>query len=282
MSFVLSVSISAEENQASQPDDSASIPTGGPCIIGPDGKLQCKIPATDDSASVQEESQMVDLEKQPWLVESSNRTSTFPREKRERMIWADSWLWAPIDEIIGEIPVEKWLTPLPESLAGKYVLIEMWATWCPPCRRTLPYLNFIQDQYRDDLVVISICEMDENAILALPNFDIDKVHYSMAVDTGRRLANKLNVVGIPHVIVLEPMFGAVVWEGMPTLPDYELDDKTLEKLFSIGKKLKAENKIPEVSPVKFVVKEATEEERASRRSVNAGDVPPTTSLSEEK
>jgi len=44
----------------------------------------------------------------------------------------------------------------PEELAGKAVLVEFWATWCPPCRGTLAWLGALQKQHPNDLVVLTV------------------------------------------------------------------------------------------------------------------------------
>ena len=54
------------------------------------------------------------------------------------------------------------------------------------------------------------------------------------------MKNKIGVWGIPHVILLEPD-GYVIWEGFPLLKDYELTDKTIDKVLAIGRKLKAQD-----------------------------------------
>ncbi|MDR1384471.1 MAG: TlpA family protein disulfide reductase [Planctomycetaceae bacterium] len=192
----------------------------------------------------------VDLKKEPWLVESVGLTPGHPAFQRPRMIWADSWMYAEAPEI----EIEKWVTEPPKDLAGKFVLIEVWATWCPPCRRSLPYLNFLHEKYGDNLVVIAICETDEESIKTMKGpLKPDEIKFHLAVDTGRRFANKLSVYGIPHTVILEPQFGAVIWEGMPTQPGHELSDEKVTKILSIGKKLKESGEVPKTSPLKITV-----------------------------
>jgi thiol-disulfide isomerase/thioredoxin len=49
-----------------------------------------------------------------------------------------------------------------ESLAGKVVLVEFWATWCPPCRGTLGWLGDLKKRYGDEIEVVALAvESDE-------------------------------------------------------------------------------------------------------------------------
>ena len=52
-----------------------------------------------------------------------------------------------------------------ESLSGKAVLVEFWATWCPPCRGTLSWLGDLKKRYGDRLAVVAVAvESDEAAV----------------------------------------------------------------------------------------------------------------------
>ena len=192
---------------------------------------------------------------EPWLVESARLPAGSDAKNRPAMLWADSVKFRNIAEVVGgPIEVERCVNAPPKDLTGKFVLIEVWATWCPPCRRSLPLLEYYQERYKDDLVVISICETDENALKAMPAepLKLEDIKSPLAVDTHRRFANKLGVFGIPHVVVIEPVYGAVLWEGMPTQIGYELSNDKMAKFVEARKRLAAAGKLPEKAPFAFV------------------------------
>lgn len=151
--------------------------------------------------------------------------SPVPRDQKR--LWATSRLWKKAPELV----VEEWLTPKPDC-QGKFLLIEFWATWCGPCRRTIPELNAFQHQFKDDLVVIGISEEDARTVGA---FKQPPMEYAIAVDTQARMKKELGVIGIPHVIVVEPG-GHVVWEGFPLLQGHELTADVLARIIEAGRK----------------------------------------------
>jgi len=150
--------------------------------------------------------------------------------KRERVIWADSWLYCEAPKL----EVETWLSETPET-KGKYVLIEFWGTFCPPCRRSIPILNGFQKKFKDELVIIGISHEPVDVVKKMKE---PKIEFYSAVDTQERMKKKLNVFGIPHVIIIEPKYGCIVWEGFPLLKGYELTEQTIEKILAVERKEK--------------------------------------------
>ncbi|BDI30041.1 hypothetical protein CCAX7_20920 [Capsulimonas corticalis] len=43
---------------------------------------------------------------------------------------------------------------------GKIVVLDFWASWCPPCNAAMPHLQSILDQYKSDIVVLALCVQD--------------------------------------------------------------------------------------------------------------------------
>lgn len=114
----------------------------------------------------------------------------------------------------------KYLDAAPE-LKGKPAIVEFWATWCPPCRKSIPHLNEISKKYKDKgLVVVGITDEDKATVEKFRKGT--PMEYTVALDEGQ-LGRKLGINGIPHAFVVDKE-GKVVWHGHPL----ELDDKTLE------------------------------------------------------
>jgi thiol-disulfide isomerase/thioredoxin len=117
--------------------------------------------------------------------------------------------------------VEKWLTAAPDT-KDKFVLIDFWATWCGPCRRSIPDLNKFYAKYGNRMAVIGVSDESEQDVRKMTS---PQINYAVAIDTQERMMNTLKITGIPHCILIDPK-GIVRYEGMPQY----LDDQILEKL----------------------------------------------------
>jgi cytochrome c biogenesis protein CcmG/thiol:disulfide interchange protein DsbE len=145
----------------------------------------------------------------------------------EKKLWANSF----VNQKAPKFETEKWLTSAPDC-AGKFVLIDFWATWCGPCRKAIPELNAIHKKFGDKLVVIGLSDETEAKVKKMAD---PKIDYFVAIDTQGRMKKAVGVKGIPHVIILDPK-GIVRWEGYPLQTGFELTEQVVaDVLKSSGK-----------------------------------------------
>jgi thiol-disulfide isomerase/thioredoxin len=129
-------------------------------------------------------------------------------------------------ETFKEVEAAAWINSEPLKIAdqkGKIVVLEFWATWCPPCRQTIPHLIELYNKYKDKNVVF-MTFTDEAKETAEPFATEMKMTYPIGV--GSKTSKEYGVMGIPHAVII----GAdqkIAWSGHPAMPDFE---KNLDKL----------------------------------------------------
>lgn len=88
------------------------------------------------------------------------------------------------------------------ELKGKVVLVNFWATWCPPCRKEMPDLQALYDKYqKQGFVVLSIS--DEEPAKVQPFITERKITYPVLLDPGRKVNEEFQVEGIPKSFVYD-------------------------------------------------------------------------------
>jgi peroxiredoxin len=89
-----------------------------------------------------------------------------------------------------------------KDLSGKVVVVNFWATWCPPCRKEMPDLETLYRRFKDQgLVVLAIS--DEDAGKVRPFVAQQKVSYPILLDPGRKVNQLFEVEGIPKSFVYD-------------------------------------------------------------------------------
>ena len=89
-----------------------------------------------------------------------------------------------------------------KELRGKVVLVNFWATWCPPCRKEMPDLETLYQQFKDQgLVILAIS--DEDAGKVRPFIAQHKVTYPILLDPGRKVNNFSRSKEFPRAFVYD-------------------------------------------------------------------------------
>lgn len=88
------------------------------------------------------------------------------------------------------------------DLRGQVVLVNFWATWCPPCRSEMPDLNALYNEFKDKgFVVLAIS--DEEADKVKPFIAQNHFSYPVLLDPGRKVHEAYNIEGIPKSFVYD-------------------------------------------------------------------------------
>ena len=89
-----------------------------------------------------------------------------------------------------------------QKYEGQVVVLDFWASWCAPCRRSFPWLNAMHEKYSSQgLVVIGVNVDNDPAAAAafLKEYPADfQIHY----DTDAVLARQYDIQGMPSSVVI--------------------------------------------------------------------------------
>jgi thiol-disulfide isomerase/thioredoxin len=90
-----------------------------------------------------------------------------------------------------------------EDLRGKVVVIDFWASWCGPCRESMPYLQQIQDQYADRGVVVLGLDGGEDAKTVTDFAQSTKYTFPLLVGGEPTVSSQYFVDAYPTTIVID-------------------------------------------------------------------------------
>lgn len=107
---------------------------------------------------------------------------------------------------------------------GKPVILEFWATWCPPCRESIPHMNELHKKFKEKgLVIIGITEENNATINQFTKKN--PIDYAAGTDRGGKLNKSFAVEGIPHAVIANKD-GKIIWEGHPM----QIKEKQIEEV----------------------------------------------------
>lgn len=131
-----------------------------------------------------------------------------------------------------KIVTEQWLTGKAPDTKGKVLIVDFWATWCPPCRATIPDLNKLATKFKDDVVVIGISNEKPEVVQAF--MQKTEMKYNVGIDTENTSSKAIGIQGIPHVLVISAD-GIVRWQGFPLDDSDPLTEAVVSKIVTASK-----------------------------------------------
>jgi len=160
---------------------------------------QNPIPPAAPSTSARPAMPYFDLAK---LVRYEHTTTTLKDPEYDRaqaFLVADEAEVEKADFTLTDLSGKSWTL---SALRGKVVLVNFWATWCPPCRKEMPDLNTLAHRFqKQGLVVLSLSDEDRPKVA-----DYIAAHdltYPILLDTGGAVAKAFHVQGIPKTFIFD-------------------------------------------------------------------------------
>ncbi len=118
---------------------------------------------------------------------------------------------------------------------GKFYVVEFWATWCGPCRATIPHLTELQKKHTDvNFIGVSVWEQDQKRVKPFVKEMGDKMSYRVAMDAvpekakgmdGAMAKNWMKAAdqnGIPTAFIINKE-NRIAWIGHPASMDEPLE-----------------------------------------------------------
>ena len=120
----------------------------------------------------------------------------------------------------GSLQGLQWVKGEPVQLQqGKVYVVEFWATWCPPCRASIPHLTELQKQFKDKgVTIVGISNETADVVKPFVSNMAEKMDYTVAVDADGQVSKKymaaFGIGGIPHAFIVDKD-GKLAWHGHP-------------------------------------------------------------------
>ena len=112
---------------------------------------------------------------------------------------------------------------------GKYVLLNAWATWCPPCRAEMPDLNEFYQAHQDEgfeILAINAGETRDKAALFADSYNLS---FKIVLDSNGMVLNSLGINAFPTSVLIDPQ-GKVAMIHIGMIFPEDLDNKVLPLL----------------------------------------------------
>ena len=117
------------------------------------------------------------------------------------------------------------------SLKGKVVIVNFWATWCPPCRAEIPDLVKLQEKYKDKLQIIGISDDDDPPAVVKKWADAHGMNYPIVMSNDAIRKAFVGVRALPTSFILNPESKMMIRHvGMLQAPVTEAETRHLAGL----------------------------------------------------
>jgi thiol-disulfide isomerase/thioredoxin len=115
-----------------------------------------------------------------------------------------------------------WVKGAPVALGERVTVVEFWATWCGPCRTSIPHLTKLAAAHAKDLTVVGLSDEDAETVKPFVTAQADNMDYHVGLaDEALKQGYMSAESGIPTAFLVSTD-GTVLWKGHPMSLDRPL------------------------------------------------------------
>jgi len=89
------------------------------------------------------------------------------------------------------------------AMKNKVIYIDFWASWCKPCKNSFPWLNAMQDRYKNQGFKIVAINLDKDKSKAYAFLKAIPANFTVAFDAQGKVAEEFNVQGMPSSYLVD-------------------------------------------------------------------------------
>ena len=115
------------------------------------------------------------------------------------------------------------------DLQGKPVLLNFWATWCPPCRAEMPYLQQIYEEWSDKGLVLLAIDIGEGPSQIKEFLETNNLSLPVLLDSDKSVAQRYNITGIPTTFFIDKD-GTIQVKIIGAFPSKTVIEENLDKI----------------------------------------------------
>jgi len=114
------------------------------------------------------------------------------------------------------------------SFRGKVVILNFWATWCPPCRAEMPSMEILYKRYKDQGLEILAVDIGENANTVRQFIQKNNYSFPVLLDTTKQTSAIYGVEAIPTTYIIDRngkiigrIIGSINWDTQQIFNAFE-------------------------------------------------------------
>jgi peroxiredoxin len=114
----------------------------------------------------------------------------------------------PAGDIASDFKLEDAFTGQTVSLAslkGKVVFLNVWATWCGPCREEMPSMETLYDELKGnkDFVMLAVSQDAKGKSAVVPYVEKNGYHFKILLDPENKVGESYSVSGVPETFIID-------------------------------------------------------------------------------